>query len=99
MWFAIMSEDVADSTSLRQKHRPAHLARLHDLASQDRLLVAGPHPKTDEATPAEPSFTGSLVVAMFDSLEDAQAWAAQDPFILNQVYARTTVKPFKLVLP
>ena len=99
MWFAIMSTDVPNSTLLRQKHRPAHLDRLNDLAGQDRLLLAGPHPKTDELNPKDPAFTGSLVVAKFDSLNDAQAWADQDPFILNGVYQSTTVKPFKLVLP
>ena len=97
-----MSEDVPNSTSARQEHRPAHLARLNDLHAQERLLIAGPHPETDERSPQEgsvPGFTGSLVVARFDSLNDAKAWADQDPFLLNGVYAKTVVKPFKLVLP
>lgn len=103
MWFAIMSEDVPNSTVLRAEHRPAHLVRLHDLHAQERLLIAGPHPATDEpletGPTAAPGFTGSLVVARFDSLSDAEAWAQLDPFLLNGVYARTVVKPFKLVLP
>ncbi len=99
MWFAIMSEDVPNSTAMRVEHRPAHLDRLHDLLAQERLLIAGPHPAPEEAPDAVPSFTGSLVVARFDSLSDAQAWAQQDPFLLNGVYAKTVVKPFKLVLP
>ena len=102
MWFAVMSEDVPNSTSDRLEHRPAHLARLNDLHAQERLLIAGPHPATDESNEtngAVPGFTGSLVVARFDSLDDAKAWADQDPFLLNGVYAKTVVKPFKLVLP
>ena len=99
MWFAILSEDVDDSTELRLQHRPAHLARLQDLDEQGRLLVAGPHPSTDDPQPDQPAFTGSLVIADFDSLAQAQAWASKDPFLLNGVYARSTVKPFKQVLP
>ena len=105
MWFAVMSEDVPNSTSNRLEHRPAHLARLNDLHAQERLLIAGPHPATDDsnevntANGAVPGFTGSLVVARFDCLDDAKAWADQDPFLLNGVYAKTVVKPFKLVLP
>lgn len=103
MWFAIMSEDVPNSTELRLQHRPAHLARLNDLHSQERLLIAGPHPNADEngLAPGTPElgFSGSLVVARFDSLMDAEAWAQKDPFLLQGVYAKTVVKPFKLALP
>jgi hypothetical protein len=106
MWFAIMSEDVHNSTAQRTEHRPAHLARLNDLHAQERLLIAGPHPEHDESSSpgtgkgsAAPGFTGSLVVARFDSFDDANAWAQQDPFLLNGVYQKTVVKPFKLVLP
>lgn len=103
MWFAVMSEDISDSTPLRVEHRPAHVARLNDLHAQDRLLIAGPHPNSDnrdgDTNNTDLGFSGSLVVARFDSLADAQAWADQDPFFLNGVYAKTVVKPFKLVLP
>lgn len=92
--FAIISTDVSDSTPLRTKARPAHVARLQDLASQDRLLVAGPHPATDGE-----GFTGSLIIASFDSLEQAQAWADTDPYVDAGVYAEVVVKPYKKVLP
>ena len=79
LYFAIMSTDVDNSLPLRQQARPDHLARLHALEKAGRLLLAGPHPATDEAQPAEPAFTGSLVVAAFDSLADARSWADDDP--------------------
>ncbi len=99
MYYLIFSEDVADSLPLRLQHRPAHLARLQMLADAGKLLVAGPTPAIDSADPGPAGFTGSLVIAEFDSLQQAQEWAAQDPFILNGVYASSKVKPFKKVLP
>jgi len=99
MYYMIYSEDIANSLSLRLQHRPAHLARLQALSEAGRLLLAGPTPAIDSTEPGEAGFSGSLVVAEFASLAEAQAWAAQDPFILQGVYARSTVKPFKKVLP
>ncbi len=99
MWYAIISQDVDNSLPLRKAHRPAHLERLQQLTDQGRLLIAGPHPALDCEDPGEAGFTGSLVVAEFESLEAAQAWADADPFHVNGVYERVTVKPFKRVLP
>ncbi len=99
MYYAIISEDIPDSLALRKQARPAHLARLEDLKNQGRLLVAGPHPAIDSPEPGDSGFTGSLVIAEFDSLEAAQAWADSDPYIEAGVYERVTVKPFKAVLP
>lgn len=99
MWYAIISQDVANSLALRKSARPAHLARLTDLKDQGRLLVAGPHPAIDSDDPGEAGFSGSLVVAEFPSLEDAKAWADADPYVEAGVYASVIVKPFKLVLP
>ncbi len=99
MLYAIISEDVPDSLQLRLPARPAHLKRLEDLQNLGRLLVAGPHPAIDAENPGDAGFTGSLVIAEFDSLEDAQAWADADPYAAAKVYAKVTVKPFKKVLP
>jgi uncharacterized protein YciI len=99
MYYMIYSEDIADSLALRLEHRPAHLARLQHLTESGRLLLAGPTPAVDSNDPGAAGFSGSLVVAEFASLTAAQEWAAADPFILNGVYARSTVKPFKKVLP
>ena len=93
-----MSEDVVDSLEKRKAARPAHLDRLNNLASQDRLLVAGPHPAVDSSEPGEAGFSGSLVIAEFDSLDQAQAWADADPYVAAGVYQRVVVKPFKHVL-
>lgn len=99
MLYAIITEDVANSLPLRKQARPAHLARLEALRDQGRLILAGPHPAIDANDPQDAGFSGSLVVAEFPSLEDAQAWADEDPYVKAGVYARTTVKPFRQVLP
>lgn len=99
MFYAIISEDVANSLDLRRQARPAHLERLQALKNEGRLLLAGPHPHLDTEEPGEAGFSGSLVVAEFPSLDEAQAWADADPFVQAGVYARVTVKPFKKVLP
>ncbi|MDO6440700.1 MULTISPECIES: YciI family protein [unclassified Marinobacter] len=99
MYYAIISEDIDNSLPLRQAARPAHLERLQQLKAAGRLLVAGPHPAVDTADPGEAGFSGSLVVAEFDSLSAAQAWADSDPYVDAGVYQKVTVKPFKVVLP
>lgn len=99
MFYSIVSEDVENSLPLRKQARPAHLARLEALKKAGQLLIAGPNPAIDSSDPGAAGFTGSLVVAEFDSLESAQAWADNDPYIEAGVYAQVTVKPFKKVLP
>lgn len=99
MLYAIISEDVADSLSRRLAARPAHLERLNELQQQGRLILAGPHPAIDSEDPGQNGFTGSLVVAEFVDLTQAQAWADTDPYIEAGVYANVSVKPFKKVLP
>jgi uncharacterized protein YciI len=84
---------------MRQRARPAHLARLQALADQGRLLAAGPHPALDSEDPGEAGFTGSLIIAEFDSLESATAWADSDPYVDAGVFQRVIVKPYKRVLP
>lgn len=99
MLYAIISEDIKQSLPLRMKARPDHLARLQDLQAQGRLVLAGPHPAIDSENPGDDGFTGSLVVAEFEDLAQAQAWADDDPYIHAGVYAHVSVKPFKKVLP
>ncbi|WP_028110274.1 YciI family protein [Ferrimonas futtsuensis] len=99
MWYMIYSEDVENSLPLRKEARPAHLARLQQLKEEGRLFAAGPLPAVDAEDPGEAGFTGSLVIADFDSLEAAQSWADADPYIDAGVYAKSTIKPYKLVLP
>ena len=94
-----MGEDIDDSLTKRKSARPAHLDRLNKLAGQDRLMIAGPHPAIDSSDPGNAGFSGSLIVAEFDSLTVAQAWADQDPYISAGVYKKVTVKPYKKVLP
>ncbi len=99
MFYAILSEDRPDSLAARLNARPAHLERLQALQTDGRLLLAGPHPAIDSEDPGPAGFSGSLVVAQFDSLEEAQSWAAADPYQAAGVYARVTVKPFRKVFP
>jgi len=99
MWYAIISEDIENSLAQRLAARPAHLQRLQELKDDGRLFVAGPHPAIDSLEPGEAGFTGSLVIAEFPSLTEAQQWADADPYVTAGVYQQVTVKPFKKVLP
>jgi len=99
MWYAVISEDREGTLDKRLAARPAHVARLTALRDKGRILIAGPHPAVDSPDPGPAGFTGSLVVVEFDSLEDAKAWADEDPYIAAGVYSKVTVKPFNLVLP
>ncbi len=99
MWYAIIGEDNPDSLERRLAARDKHLQRLNMLTEQGRLLVAGPFPAIDSNDPGTAGFSGSLIVADFESLQGAQAWADADPYIAAGVYARVTIKPFKRVLP
>jgi uncharacterized protein YciI len=99
MLYAIMSQDVDNSLPLRASARPEHLARIETLRDEGRLIIAGPHPAIDTTDPGPAGFTGSLIVAEFPCLEDAELWAAADPFVAAGVYESVTVKPFKQVLP
>lgn len=97
MYYAIISEDIENSLELRMKTRPAHIERLKKLHEQGRVLLVGPHPAIDSEDPGEAGFTGSLIVASFDSLEDAKAWADDDPYLKAGVYQKVVVKPFRKV--
>lgn len=99
MLYAIIAQDKPNTLQQRLNSRPAHLARLELLKNQGRLVLAGPHPAIDSNDPGNAGFTGSLVVAEFESLEDAQKWAEADPYCEAGVYANVLVKPFKKVLP
>ncbi|MDH3560539.1 MAG: YciI family protein [Gammaproteobacteria bacterium] len=99
MLYAIISQDRPNSLDDRLQARSDHLARLETLKKDGRLVLAGPHPAIDSPDPGPAGFSGSLVVAEFNSLEDARAWAEADPYVAGGVYERVTVKPFKQVLP
>ena len=99
MLYAIIAEDIPHSLEKRLAHRPPHLERLQQLQAEGRLVLAGPFPAIDSIDPDPAGFSGSLIVAEFASLEDAQTWANADPFKLNGVYANVTVKPFRKTLP
>lgn len=99
MLYAFICEDQPGTLQQRLAARPAHLQRLQQLRDAGRLLLAGPHPAIDSSDPGEAGYSGSLVVAEFPSLEQAQAWADADPYVAAGVYASVTVKPFRKVLP
>lgn len=99
MLYMVYSEDVDNSFPLRLTVRDQHIARLKELQNEGRLLVAGPCPAIDSEDPGDAGFTGSLIIAEFDSLVDAQAWADTDPYIGAGVYEKVIVKPYKKVLP
>lgn len=99
MWYVIDATDHPDSLERRLSVRAQHLARLQELQNQGRLLLAGPYPAVESDDPGPAGFTGSLVVAAFDSLEEAQSWASADPYVQARVYTSVSVKPFRKVLP
>jgi len=99
MLYAFISQDTPGTLDKRLASRPAHVERLQALKNAGRLILAGPHPAIDSEDPGETGFTGSLVVAEFDSLEDARQWADSDPYVSAGVYDDIVVKPFKKVLP
>ena len=94
MLYMILATDVDDSTALRQQHRPAHLARLEKMNEEGRLVLAGPTPY-----PEQEGVSGSLIVAEFEDLDAAEAWASQDPFALEGVHEEVLIKPFRVTLP
>ncbi|MBI3570666.1 MAG: YciI family protein [Gammaproteobacteria bacterium] len=99
MLYMIHGTDTANSLDRRLAARPAHLERLKQLQNQGRLLLAGPLPAVDSNDPGPAGFSGSLIVAEFESLELARAWADADPYVAAGVYARVEVSPFRKVLP
>ncbi len=99
MLYAIVGEDVPNSLEQRLAARPAHLARLTELDAAGRMVLGGPFPAIDSPDPGPAGISGSLIVAEFDSLAAAQAWADADPYVAAGVYARVTVRPFKQVFP
>ncbi len=98
MWYVIFAQDTEDSLAARENARSEHLERLQDLVNQGRLLVAGPMPAIDVVDPGPAGFTGSMIVAEFDSLQAAQQWAEADPYVAAGVYNTVDVRPFKRVL-
>ncbi|MGH1440719.1 MAG: YciI family protein [Cellvibrionaceae bacterium] len=97
MWYAIICEDIDNSLPLRKATRPAHLDYLQNLQEQGRLLTAGPFPAIDSNEPGENGFSGSLIIAEFDSLAVAEDWANNDPYQVKGVFKKVTIKPYKKV--
>ena len=99
MLYSIVGIDVKNSLQARLAARPEHVERLIDLKNKGRLIIAGPNPAIDSSDPGDAGFSGSIIVAEFDSLQMAQEWADHDPYLLGGVYDSVTVKPFNMVLP
>jgi uncharacterized protein YciI len=99
MLYSIVGTDVSNSLAARLAARPEHVSRLVSLKDQGRLVLAGPNPAIDSEDPGEAGFSGSIIIAEFKSIDEAQTWADQDPYILSGVYQSVEVKPFKQVLP
>lgn len=99
MWYAIVGLDNEHSLAARQIARPAHVARLKQLLDEGRLLLAGPFPAIDAEDPGPAGFEGSLIIAEFEDLETARAWAQADPYVGAGVYREVSVRPFRKTLP
>ena len=99
MLYSIVGTDIENSLQARLSARPEHVGRLKQLVEQGRLILAGPNPAIDSSDPGDAGFTGSIIIAEFDSLTEARDWANQDPYLLTGVYASVEVKPFNQALP
>lgn len=99
MYYALIGEDAPGTLDMRLAVRPEHVARLELLRNEGRLLLAGPMPAIDSPDPGPAGFLGSLIVAEFDSLASAEAWAREDPYTRAGVFAQVTVRPFRKTLP
>jgi len=99
MWYVFNATDADNSLDNRIKYRPEHLARLNKLINEGRLLLAGAYPAIDNIDPGENGFKGSLIVAEFDSLEEAKSWSDKEPFLQHGIYTSIDIKPFKKSLP
>lgn len=99
MWYVIYAKDRANSLIERMRVRADHLARIQKLIEQGRVLVAGPMPAIDSETPGPAGFVGSTIIAEFASLEEAEQWVSQDPYVISGVYESVEVHPFLRVLP
>lgn len=98
-YYAFLCEDAENTIEKRKSVRPAHLARIQSLASENRLLAAGPLMNQDGENPFVAGIHGSLIIAKFHSLDEAKEWIAADPFVTAEIYQRITVKPYKIILP
>ena len=99
MLYVIIGEDTPGTLDQRLAARPEHVARLQALQADGRLILAGPCPAIDSPDPGPAGFSGSVIVAEFASLTEAQTWANADPYVAAGVYAKVMIKPFKKVLP
>ena len=99
MWYVIIGKDAPDALDIRKRARPAHLERAKKLVDEGRLLVAGPCPAIDSPDPGPAGFSGSVIIAEFASLADAQAWVAADPYVTEGVFQSYDVRPFVAALP
>ncbi len=99
MLYAIVGRDVAGSLPSRQRVRAAHLLRIRELADAGRVVLAGPLPAIDAPDPGPAGFSGSLIVAEFESLDEAREWIDADPYVTEGVFESVEVKPFLKVLP
>lgn len=99
MWYVLNAKDVKGSLEKRLLHRPKHLARLNELIKNGRLLLAGAYPAIDSLDPGNNGFTGSLIIAEFDNINEAHAWVDQEPFLINGIYESVDIKPFRKSLP
>ncbi|RMH47887.1 MAG: YciI family protein [Gammaproteobacteria bacterium] len=99
MLYVIFAEDAPENSHLRGQYSNAHRQRLQQLLDEGRLVLAGPCPRIDQDISGTSGFTGSLIVAEFDSLDEAQQWVSEDPYVVHKIYKNVSIKPFKQVLP
>jgi uncharacterized protein YciI len=87
--YVMYAEDVEASERRRAPLRELHIRRRAELQAQGRVVVSGPLWDQDSG---RGDYCGSLLVAAFDSLAQAQAWADADPYAQAGIYRRMVVR-------
>jgi uncharacterized protein YciI len=99
MLYAIIGKDAPGALAIRKQVRLGHLARAQQLVDAGRMVLAGPCPAIDSPDPGPAGYSGSVIIAEFESLDAARAWAAADPYVTAGVFESWDVRPFVKVLP
>ncbi len=92
MQFVIYGWDGTDEQApqRRQATRPAHLEGVKQLKAQGHLLFAGAMLDDQE------QMRGSTMVVDFESREALQNWLDQEPYILQSVWQKIEIHPFRV---
>lgn len=99
MLYAIIAEDIPESSAKREAARAAHMKRMAAMQAAGRIAISGPCLATENPDPAAAGIVGSVIIAEFESLEAARSWADADPYVAGGVWVKVKVMPFHKGFP